>query len=207
MNPYAFTEKYADCYLNRQMAMDARHVYLMHDILKAWPFKNALELGSWYGASSTAFVEAINAGLPMTATFCDVQLTSSLRNVASNCKTPGRVRLTSEPSWNVLESAEDFDFVLVDAGHTLESVLPELHRLVVRKPLCVMAHDTNATAAGYPKAEGAELLKRAFDLMPGYSCVEDRQRREGEQTERGLFFATSSPELFALAESVFNKWA
>ncbi len=204
-HPYAFAGPYARCYSVPDMAMDPRHVFIVHEILKAWRFKNALELGSFCGASSTAFVEAINSGSQMVATFCDTSPTASLWDVVGNCIDPARARVTKDPSYQVLEADEDFDFVLVDADHTLAGVLPELHRLIVRKPLCVMAHDTSATANGYQHAEGAELLKRAFLLHPEYRCIEDAERRDGEQTHRGLFFATTDLELHDVALEVYGR--
>ncbi len=206
LNPYAFTGVYSHCYINRDMAMDERHVFMVHEILKSWPFKNALELGSFWGASSTAFVEAINGGAKMRATFCDTTITPGLWDVVHNCKRPDRVRVTREPSFNVLESAEDFDFILVDADHKIQSVQPEIDRLLIRKPLCVVAHDTNATAAGYRCAEGAALLKSSFQSMLDYYCLEDHEKRDGEQTERGLFLATTSPELHGIAQEIYSKY-
>lgn len=207
VQPYTFNGAYDGCYAEPSGAMDFRHVFMLHDILRGWDFRNALELGSYNGASATAFVEAINAGSPMVATFCDIEPTESLWNVVRHCYDPAKVRVTKESSYLVLESAENFDFVLVDASHDIASVTAELQRLILRKPLCVMGHDTNASATGYPLAEGAALLKRAFQLMPEYQCIEDAKWREGEETHRGLFLATTSAELFALAERAYEKWS
>lgn len=206
--PYAFSAPaYQNCYSIPDMAMDPRHVFVVHEILKVWPFKHALEIGSFCGASSTAFVEAINAGSQMVATFCDTQITRSLLDVAGNCKHPERARLTKDPSTHVLDCDEEFDFILVDAGHDLESVRHELGRLLIRKPLCVMAHDTNATAAGYPHAEGAKLLADTFRAWPEYRCIEDAEKRPAEQTHRGLFFATTDARLFELAKGIFKQYS
>lgn len=206
-DPYRFDLAYARCFAIPEVAMDRRHIFMLHDILCGYPFKSALEIGSFNGASSTAFVEAANAGKLGRATFCDVQVTHSLMCVANNCRNPNRVRITREVSWSLLESAEDFDFVLVDANHDLESVTPEVKQLLRRRPLCVMAHDTNATAAGFPLCEGAALLKNTFMKLPGYYCIEDAKAREGERTERGLFFATTDPALLDLATQVFSNRA
>lgn len=204
--PFEFTGAYANCYINPDVAMDQRHVFILYEILSSWPFKSALELGSFWGASSTAFVEAINSGSEMTATFCDINVSNGLRSVMSNCKHQDRVRLAANLSSHVLSSADPFDFVLVDAFHDTASVTPELEQLMIRKPLCVMAHDTNATAAKYPHAEGAEMLKRAFEDLPEYHCFEDCERRAGERTERGLFLATTDVRLFRVACGAFGKW-
>jgi predicted O-methyltransferase YrrM len=205
--PYSFTGPYKGTYLVPHQAMDPRHVYMMFEILNGWPFKTALEIGSFFGASSTAFIEAINRGSAMQAVFCDLTLSPSLHSVLFNCNDPDRIRTSCHPSTKVLDLAEVFDFILVDASHDLESVTEELERLVPRRPLCVMAHDTNATDAGYPMCEGAKLLRETFQAMPEYFCLEDAKKRDGEKTERGLFFATTSPELFDLATKVFEKWS
>jgi predicted O-methyltransferase YrrM len=204
--PFEFYLNYARCYAVPEVAMDKRHVYLLHDILHSWPFQNALEIGSFNGASSTAFVEAINEGSPMTATFCDVCPTHSLMDVARYCRFPARARITKQPSCEVLDSGEPYDFILVDGNHDAESVAKELMRLIVRKPLCVMAHDTSATETGYPACEGAKLLKDTFRSM-NWECLEDSDRRGGERTERGLFFATQNSELFDHAYDAFCRWA
>lgn len=204
--PYAFTGPYAKCYTHASSAIDERHVYILADILASWPFKAALELGCLYGASTTAFIEAINGGSEMVATFCDVDLTQSLVAVLGSCRFADRIAVTRDHSWDVLDSPEDFDFVLHDAGHDPKSISLELDLLVKRRPLCFMAHDTNASAAGYVACDGSELLKRTFEQMPDYQCIEDCQHRDGERTERGLFLATRDAELFALAQSIYERW-
>ena len=51
--PYRFDMAYARCYAVPEVAVDKRHVYILHDVLCGHPFKNALEIGSFNGASST----------------------------------------------------------------------------------------------------------------------------------------------------------
>jgi hypothetical protein len=206
--PYTFdVPAYQGCYDFAASATDKRHVYMIHDLLMAWSFEHTLEIGCFFGASSTAFVEAINRGSRMDATFCDVSISDSLYTVLNNCQHPSRVHLTPQPSWQVLDSEEPWDFIFVDASHDIDTVTLEIKRLLRRRPLCVMAHDTNATAAGFSKCEGAELLKRTFQTDPGYLCIEDDAHRPGEATHRGLFLATTSPELYYdTAARVFRDW-
>jgi hypothetical protein len=207
--PYAFTGPYAGGLEFPETAMDKRHIFMLHEILCAWPFKSALEIGSFKGASATAFIEAINRGVGLGesggALFCDVSVSDSLIEVVTSCRYPDRVRITPQPSWAVLDSAEDYDFVFVDAAHDLDSVSVEIKKLLRRRPLCVMAHDTNATAAGYSKCEGAQLLRETFMKQAGYRCIEDCVKRSGERTDRGLFLATHG-DLFDLATAAFAKY-
>ncbi len=203
--PYVFTNDYSGCLENPRVAMDVRHIYMTYGILSGWHFNHALEIGSFNGASATSFVEAIGDGRLGRATFCDVEITDSLRLVAKHGPHPGLVSLDSRPSWVVLDGPEVYDFILVDGCHDVTSVSRELHHLLRRKPVCVMAHDTNATAAGYPLAEGARMLKQAFEALPEYRCVEDCATRPGEETQRGLFLATTDPQLHKVALEVFGR--
>jgi len=205
--PYSFNcDAYGHCYDRPDIAMDKRHVFMLHAVLRAWPFKHALELGSFHGASSTAFIEAIYAGSGMDALFCDMRVTPQLLRVIAKCVGMGRANWTESPSWDVLKSDKSFDFVLVDACHDIESVSRELKELMRQRPLCVMAHDTNATDAGHAKCEGAKMLKETFQSLPEYLCIEDCKRRDGERTERGLFLAAKDAELFKVAIAAFNRY-
>lgn len=205
--PYTFDGPYGGCYANRQMCVDERHVYLMHSILCAWPFNHALEIGSYNGASSTAFVEAVSENNLRTATLCDLHPTDSLRAVVSaNRQDALMVQISAAHSCEQLSHRFSFDFIFVDGNHDMESVKPEVEQLLIRRPLCVMAHDTNATDAGYPKAEGAKFLKETFQTLNGYQSIEDAEFRDGEETQRGMFLATSDPRLFEIASGLFAKW-
>ncbi len=210
--PYLFNGEYEDCYASSPCtSMDLRHVYLLNDILKCWEFKSALEIGSFNGSSSTAFIEAINSGEGLgksgRAIFCDVSVRPSLLRVVKNCKDPSRARITPQPSWEVLKTSMDFDFIFVDGCHDIQSVSVEFAHLKRRRPLCIMGHDTNATQAGHLHCEGAEMLRKELQKDAGYFCLSDSKQRPDEMTERGLFFATTSILLFEKAEKIFNKWA
>ena len=200
--PYLFDGRYSACYVDVPFCIDQRHVYIIHEVLTSWPFKHALEIGGYMGASSTAFVEANKRDWDLRLTFCDVEPTDSLRQVIAGH------RLVTKPSWELLDDpGEQFDFILVDGNHDSASVGMELQRLIPREPLCVMAHDTSASSAGFPLCEGARELKETFIDLPGYRCIEDAAYRPGELTHRGLFLATRDADLFAIARQAFEKWS
>lgn len=186
------------------IAMDKRHIYLLHDILCAGHFRSALEIGCAYGASTTAFVQAMKVIPEMRVTLCDIFITKSVKGMTQDCG--DRLVTLQTPSVEVLESPREFDFICVDGAHDMATVSAETELLLQRKPLVVMAHDTSATLAGYEKAEGAEYLKRRFMLEPGYLCLEDNLFRDSEATERGLFFATTSEVMFSIAQERFKRW-
>lgn len=204
--PYTFDGPYSGCYANRAMCVDERHVFVINEILRQWEFENPLEIGAYNGASTTAFVDAINRKPAMSAVICEIWPTESLLSVVRNAFAIYRPAIWEMPSWDALSKSNEFDFIFIDANHDLESVSKELVHLVHRKPLCVMAHDTSATESGYPRAEGAALLKQTFESMPEYHCIEDCEDRDGEETKRGLFLATTDPALFAVAQKAFEKY-
>jgi hypothetical protein len=205
--PYRFEGAYAQCLVNDQGAgMDVRHIYMLHDILRlGW--ENPLEIGCFNGASSTAFIEALNGGRIPQALFCDVCLRDSLVSVLKNAKYPEKVRYTRQPSWQLLDVAETFDLIFLDAAHDLDTVSLELKKLLRRRPKCLLAHDTSATENGFSHCEGAQLLRDTFQNTEGYYCIEDNDKREGELTHRGLFLATTCGEVFWRAADAFKEWA
>lgn len=204
--PYPLDGVYADCFLEPEMAIDRRHIYTIHEILSAWPFQRALEIGCWRGASSTAFIQAINRGATQRATLCDRLIQQQVRRVANTCHQKDKIVVVEMQSWDLLDTPVAFDFILVDGNHTIEAVTPELERLMKRKPACVMAHDTNATKAGYEQAEGAAMLAEAFRALPEYQTIEDCVDRPGEETKRGLFCATRGDALSVVARAAFRKY-
>jgi hypothetical protein len=210
VTPYTFDGPYEHCYEIPQVCMDKRHVYLLHDILKAHPFTSALEIGSFMGATATAFVEAVNSGVGLgesgAVVFCDVSVQASLIDVVGNIKDPERAKITPQPSWAVLDSQIPWDFIFVDGAHDIDTVTLEVKRLLKRRPLCVMAHDTNGPDAGVSVCEGAKYLADVFKAQPDYFWLEDARKREGEATDRGLFFATTSEELYRKAKEIYARW-
>ncbi len=188
-------------------SLDRRHLFWLFDILAAGQFQHALEIGCLNGASSTAFVEALNRDLLQRATFCDIDLRESLGSVLTQARQADRVQTYQGKSIDLLrDSTETFDFVFVDGDHSLENVRQETELLIQRQTLCVMAHDTNVQSFGDPDYEGPQYLKWGFQTTAPYYCLEDNAPRPGEDTGRGLFFATTSLALFEAARASLRTW-
>lgn len=195
-------DRYPDIWTNPEWSVDRRHIFWLYDVLCAGRFRNALEIGSLHGACSTAFVEAVNQGHLQRATLCDTQIRPSVRRMVNDSHHPNRIRLFEGRSVDVLASAP-FDFVFVDGDHLLATVKEEMDQLERLRPVCVMAHDTNSTAAGIPGCEGPQYLKERFKSL-GYHCLEDCKTRPGEGTQRGMFLATTSREVLEAAKQVVD---
>lgn len=182
---------------------DARHLNWMLNIIMRWPFRQTLEIGCWKGESSKVFVEAIRQGHQLHANFCDICITEGVRNVLNGVP---RCVVHEALSTELLRSPKEFDFVFVDGNHSLKEVSEETRLLLIRRPLCVMAHDTTSCIAGYPGCEGPQYLKRSFMTAQGYYCLEDAQLRIGECTQRGMFFATRDRDLYGMAQQMLAHW-
>lgn len=180
--------------------VDKRHIYWMYDILASGNIRTALEIGSLYGASSTAFVEAINHGALQHATFCDTTVTPELEEALQQCVFPDRVHMFEGRAADLLRSGASFDYVFVDGDHSFEAVHEELDLILQMRPRVIMAHDTSATGSGFAVCEGPTYLKHRLQTL-GWYCLEDALPREHERTHRGMFFATTDPVLFSIARA------
>lgn len=187
-------------------SIDRRHLFWMYDILASGLFRQALEIGCLNGVSSTAFLEAIRCQALPKATFCDLEFRPSWTAARDCCPFPDRIDQFEGRSVDLLRQENEFDFIFVDGDHRLETVREEVECLLRRRPLCVMAHDTNAQACGFANCDGPPLLKWRFQTTAGYLCLEDSIARPGEATQRGLFLATTSPAVLEVARSSLEKW-
>lgn len=205
--PYEFDGPYSGCFQQSEIAMDRRHIYLLHEVLRSIPFVDALEVGSAFGASATAFVEAMKFNHELRATFCDPFISDSLRSVLLQAHDPSRVTIAQRTSVEYLAAREkSHDIILLDGLHDFETVSGELSFISAKRPLVLVAHDTSATLAGYPAAEGAEFLRREVTLGWGWFGIEDNLRRQGEETHRGLFMATPSKSIYERLQHCYQKW-
>lgn len=207
--PYEFTGPYAGCYTTPALSLDKRHVFVLYELLRSGLFIRALEVGCANGASSTAFVEAVNRNSQLNVTFCDPVTSQMFLNALNNVDDIDRVQLVQAESQFVLSDAErfggPFDFILLDGDHSEPVVTEEIALIDRSRLLGIAGHDTSATCAGYRKAEGAELLKRTAMFDWGWYCIEDNMIREGEETQRGLFFATPSLSVYKRALATFKR--
>jgi hypothetical protein len=204
--PFDITSYPKEAWSKAGSAIDRRHLFWMYEVLAASGFQHALEIGCFNGASSTIFVEAINRGLLQRATFCDVAIKPSLREVLQRCQYPDRIEIVEGPSVEPLKQRKDFDCVLVDGDHSTANVREEVDLLLGYRPRLVMTHDTNAFVCGYTDCTGPLLLKWRFQTTAPYQCLEDNVPRPGEDTGRGLFLATTSPEVFEHARTALATW-
>ena len=69
-----------------------------------------------------------------------------------------------------------------------------------------MAHDTNLmNLTEQSEAEGSKLIAEVLSSHRDYFSIEDKEEREGEQTDRGFFFASTEKENYEIAKNIFEE--
>ena len=187
--------------------MDARHVELIYRLVKSGLFKNILEIGSWNGFSTSAFVQAQIDGADFQLTVCDIEIRDRLKQVLR--KSPAEVTVLEMKSTVAIH--KKYDLILVDGDHRLSAVAPEIVQLLRCNTPNILAHDVfvqekidNTFGASW--YEGARHLADVFRHHTAYQHIEDHKKRPGEWTERGLFFASRWPETFKSVKDIWEEF-
>ena len=97
-----------------------------------------------------------------------------------------------------------YDCIFVDGDHRLEVVSEEAELILRNNIRTVIAHDTNATKAGFCLCEGAAYLMQCLGDN-GYAVLQDSIERPNERTDRGLMFATKHSTLFDAVKPLFEQ--
>lgn len=206
INIYDLKSKYSwipnqDCW-----GMDIRHVLILHNILLLQNFQCVLEIGTHHGLSTTAFVEAqMHCGNKLDIHLCDIQFEESARDL---CMGIEKISFHEMKSSDYLQMAPKFDFALLDGSHIAEDVEDEFEYLCLNGIETLMLHDVNTQALPENKEtpwyDGPMLLKHKLSASPDWFCVEDSLKRIGENTERGLFLATTQQDIYDEALKIFE---
>lgn len=179
--------------------MDARHVELIYRLVKAGLFRNILEIGSWNGFSTSAFVQAQQEGADFELTVCDVEVRPRLMEVLR--RSPKEITIRETKSIHAIN--KNYDLILVDGDHRLSVVADEIDALLRCNIPSILAHDTSACV---PWFDGSRHLANVFRYHTSYESIEDNKKRPGEWTERGLFFASRYTETFKAAKSIWEEF-
>ena len=184
---------------------DKRHVEIIYEFLMANDFKRVAEIGSYSGFSTAAFIEALNQGKDFKFHISELAPTRQLKALISLCKKPDNIILHVQTGEEVLEYWRDFDFVFIDGDHDVKGAGAELLMILRYGIPNLMAHDTNIYKIDkiYHPCKGAELIARTMKSHKDYYWLEDKEERQGELTDRGLFFATMDENKYNVAKEIF----
>lgn len=163
---------------------DLRHIYALHDLARHLPQNGRIvEVGSFRGASTVAFIEAINLRPDLSLDIYEPRPTEELRYAVSRCEYPGKINIFPRPLDADLGGVQT-DLVFIDADHGWPAFRDLAICLAQDVPL-ISLHDTAGLHGSFGSQEAAIILKSA----EGRDYIEDAQARPGEATERGLGLA------------------
>lgn len=172
---------------------DLRHVRLIHDDLMSGKFNRVLEIGSFLGFSTCAFLDALKRGAIRELHICDIMPQPQLLAAIKFYGLEGRVVIHRERSTELLARDRAWDFVFVDGDHSIDNCRREAELLLAMEVPVVYAHDTAGHMfepwKTWSTLEGPPELARMFRADPRYVCSEDCSMRTNEFTQRGLFRA------------------
>ena len=81
---------------------DKRHIEVIYEFIMANDFNRVAEIGSYSGASTAAFIEALNQGKDFNLHIAEINPTRQLRALISTCKKPDNVILIDFPGFNMV---------------------------------------------------------------------------------------------------------
>jgi predicted O-methyltransferase YrrM len=179
--------------------MDPRHARFLYDAAMTGRFKNILEVGCHKGSSTSALVQAlIDRGGDFRLSLCDIRVTQELREVVS--RSERLIRVFETRSTEVI--AHGFDLVIIDGDHRLDNVAAEFFRCVHAGTKTIIAHDTNA--GNIADCEGPAVLAEIVRNCRLFEWLEDKVRRDGEFTERGLMVMSRDSEIMAALRPIWE---
>lgn len=162
-------------------AMDARHIDMIEAVVRLSGVKRAVEIGSYMGRSTTAFVEASEAGAALEwLGVCDLDPTASLGRVLRQAN-----NLVIETRWGPSWSVNDWKAELwsIDGDHSPEGAIADVKLSIAGGAQIIVLHDTDHKAFTGPRL-ASEYLKSVFPYF-----FHDFEQRPDEETDRGLFIA------------------
>lgn len=162
-------------------AMDARHIDMVAAAVMLSGIESAVEIGCLNGRSTTAFVEAVEAGAPLKwLGLCDPEPTDSLRRVMAEMpREKTIVELLAKKSGAIHWMA---DLWLIDGNHEYDFVSHDFNLACASGASVIILHDTNHHAFDGPR----RVLEEVHLRFP--NVFHDKAHRAGEETERGIAF-------------------
>lgn len=186
--------------------MDLRHIQTLHSLAMALPHTaHIVEVGSYRGASTAAFVEAINKRPDLSLDCFDTKISMELMAVAGSCDHIDQVRLIESQLPDDLTGQLSPDLILIDADHGWPAYRDVAIVLAQDVPIIVM-HDTTGIHGSFGSAGAWNVLMKAK-----HRChIFDNVKRPGECTDRGLgiSYAKHRHTTFPLEpDEIMRYWA
>ena len=190
---------------NHAWAMDRVHIEIINTIAMGGYLRNVLEVGSFMGASASAWVDAMSHGREIRLACLDIRIRASLHWLRK--QSDGL--MTVQKGHSLDHDYGKYDCIVLDGDHRQKTVEKEQKKLHEVSVPALFAHDVNCHNAGWRRALGPHNLAESFRHHGEYATFTDCNVRKGMKTERGLFFACKrdNADLTALACHAFLQAA
>lgn len=184
LSPYAFA--FRGNAKGTPWETDLLHLMMLWDVMAATRPYRIVEVGSFHGASTSLWVEALNRGLCHEVHLYEIKPTPSLLKVIGMARNPGRIVLHQQSYY---ECPMPAGFTFIDANHEWPGIADLCAALAVESRVIAM-HDTT----GYERAQlkdcwGSFIAGNILRQATGYRVFEDSEHRAGAYTHRGLMIA------------------
>lgn len=170
--------------------IDLRHRNWLENVLMSGKYRRVLEVGSWKGFSTVAFLKALDAGKVEELHIVEPRPQIELQWRIASAKRRDRVSLHEMKSVQFLDEDTDFDLCLIDGDHSGQVVLAELERLVPAGIGVLFFHDVCA-ANFVSNCDGPQYAISQLQKA-GYMGILDHLHRPDEHTNRGMYAAAKT---------------
>lgn len=162
--------------------MDAMHIQQLYRLCERIRPRTVVEVGSYMGCSTSAFVEAMRDGFVEKFACHELRITDELMAVIDHAPPGVDIRPVPYPTAPIYA-----DLIFIDADHEHGCPLDVLAALCMGCPHIVM-HDHNCINVGL----GCRGVVNSVNLLKAdesRAWYEDIKKRPGMWTHRGLFYS------------------
>lgn len=175
---YEFTRRF---YEGLPFHTDDRHIDILYRLALNCPQNSLIvEIGSYMGATATAYVEAMRVRKDLRLRLYDIKIRKQLSALLKRAQMPDRIEVLEKPIWCHLR--EPAELVFIDGNHEWPA-LADLAICLATGCRVIAAHDTRYQSKD---AHGSRMLGEILRNVQGRQHYEDFKKREGEWTDRGF---------------------
>lgn len=170
--------------------MDVLHIERLFQICARVQPRSVIEIGSYRGASTSAFIEALNAGHIEKLTIFELHSTPELQQTIAQAAKPELVSCNWRPYY---ETPVYADLILIDGDHGWPA-LADLAAALSQGVPHIVLHDSNTVELGLKDCWGSHLACQILKASDCYTIYEDKEKRPGMHTDRGMLYACLGPD-------------
>lgn len=167
--------------ISHEWCTDMRHIQLLYVLGCLFgPMNTIVEIGSFKGASTAAFVALLRDKHATYLACVEPNPQDGLKSVLA----PVSCRSSIIPCLGAFKGSSP-DFVFIDGDHG-KPALKDIEWALDELPKVICLHDTNSVSVGYASCWGAEIAASQLSSHDSYWTIEDMKHRKDERTQRGF---------------------